>query len=209
MYKCIILLLTVITYSCNVKSNDFEKKYLDVKSNFPYHFVGHFPNSVWSTNAMYSVDTSTSLNNIAFFFEVVAPPKFYLDSVRGVLGKKSIAVYRANDPTLFVVNKFTTKDNYRNYYKYPDNYEFDLPDTIYNKIPVPNFFRSPYSQLNTPSRLDSTFTLYTLECEKGVHWDEYHVQKENYMPEYWKHGYSKGVAISEEKQVVIFWFICW
>ena len=31
----------------------------------------------------------------------------------------------------------------------------------------------------------------------------------NYMPEYWEHGYSKGFAVNDSKDIAVYWIVIW
>ena len=51
--------------------------------------------------------------------------------------------------------------------------------------------------------------VYVQEAEQGSFWKvDADVYRPNTMGE-WKHGYSKGTAISKEENIIVFWFIVW
>ena len=82
-------------------------------------------------------------------------------------------------------------------------------DCIKNKYPIPNFvFETIYYNEYTKCHLMEDFNIYVLEAKKGLFVKEQEIC-ENIMPNEWKHGYSKGAAISEEKKVIIYWVVVW
>jgi hypothetical protein len=128
-------------------------------------------------------------------------------NIKEQLEKEKSVVYDANDASLLVINKFTTKYNVYDQNKFPDNYLYI--DTINEKLPVPNFWFPDPMDASTLSKLDSTFKLYVIEAKQGKHWHEKYYTKTNQMPKLWEHGYSKGVAISSSSRKVIYWFAIW
>ncbi len=80
--------------------------------------------------------------------------------------------------------------------------------TTASSLPVPLFEIDEYKG-KTMSGLTEDFKLYVLDAKPGKYIDEKYLQECECLPEKWKHGYSKGIALSDEKQVVIYWVIIW
>lgn len=77
-----------------------------------------------------------------------------------------------------------------------------------SSLPVPLFEIDQYKG-NTMSGLTEDFKLFVLDAQPGKYIDDKYLQECECIPKQWKHGYSKGVAFSDEKQVVIYWVIVW
>ncbi len=80
--------------------------------------------------------------------------------------------------------------------------------TMANSFPVPLFEIDQYKG-NTFCGLPEDFNLYVLDAKPGKYIDDKDLQECDCLPEKWKHGYSKGVAMGNNKQVVIYWLIVW
>lgn len=79
-----------------------------------------------------------------------------------------------------------------------------------NKYPIPNFVNYEKYNRDKALGLDDTFVIYVLESKNVKSWgNEFDMGPAEQMPDNWKNGYSKGVAISQEKQTVIYWTVIW
>jgi len=130
-------------------------------------------------------------------------------AINDSIGLISKVNYRANDTCLLVVNRFTSKENWhlKSKYKYVKKNKIDRP-CYNNKLPLPNFWDSEYAT-NTETKLPKDFIIYVLNSKSGKYWDEKYLTSGKYMPKLWKSGYSKGVAISKKRNIIIYWFIIW
>ncbi len=77
-------------------------------------------------------------------------------------------------------------------------------------IPVP-LFEAELQDLNLEDLkyLPKSYTLYVLDAKSGKYVHENLLMEEGHMPEKWKHGYSKGVAVNKEKREAIYWIEIW
>lgn len=80
--------------------------------------------------------------------------------------------------------------------------------TTATSLPVPLFEIDEYKG-NTMYGLNDDFKLYLLDAKPGKYLSDEYLQECECLPEKWKHGYSKGVALSDEKRVVIYWIAVW
>jgi len=58
-------------------------------------------------------------------------------------------------------------------------------------------------------KLQDGFTYYVIDAKPGKYLDDKYLKETNYMPKEWKHGYTRGFAISEEQKVIIYWVAIW
>ncbi len=80
--------------------------------------------------------------------------------------------------------------------------------TTASSLPVPLFEIDEYKG-NTISGLTEDFKIYVLDAKPGKYIDDKYLQECDCLPEKWKHGYSKGVALSDMRNVVIYWAVVW
>ena len=81
-------------------------------------------------------------------------------------------------------------------------------NTIHNGIPIPMFEINEF-QGSTFSGLPKDFKIYVLGAKPGKYMDDKYLQDCVCLPEKWKHGYSKGVALSDKRKVIIYWVTVW
>lgn len=91
--------------------------------------------------------------------------------------------------------------------KYPipyfESYDFNLGETKYEKeIDGENY----WDYIHTIPR---DLEVFVLGAEAGDFWKESCNENRPESLREWKHGYSKGIAISEEKDILIYWTILW
>lgn len=213
MQKLILLMLviqSVLAISCETRVgryDSFQRKLDEVKSTFPDSLLSHFPVQMeYPANYTHSEDDEKTNKSLLLEQE-------YDNEELGKLQKhwrqKSRAIYGASDSCLFVVNRFartTSKGDLFNQY----SSSMDRPSICSDGyLPVPNFWQFSNSTLNTPSRLPVGFTIYVVDAEKGDIGDEIKQGWKRYLPDEWKNGYTKGVAVNEKENKVIYWAAMW
>lgn len=214
VYLWIVLLY--LAFSCNVNKEEEEKNdsanfekiyvaYQQYKSFFDSSFIDHFPQKINGKQVTLIVDTN-ALSDHPRLMVYTKIMELSLDT----LLERVVASYQADDSCLLVVNRFTVRENWhlRSKHNYVDK-SLISKECYKDKYPIPNFWDSDYVTLDTETRLPKDFTIYVLEAKSGEFWDENHRTNGRYMPEEWKNGYSKGVAISEKRNTIIYWFIIW
>ena len=220
MRKITILIISLLfLISCKEKETNplmlyLKQRYTEdkkaLKSKYTNHFfkskhTNHFPKDIDSVTYMGTLgDTHPVAEQISFMLQC----KINESNLKHVekLKKKSKVIYEATDTCLFVINRFFTTD-FGKLGKVDDS----LIDQDYyrDKLPVPNLHHFDYSTDSTSSRLPEDFKLYVLDAEKGIFLDMDMLPCGKYMPDYWKHGYSKGFAISEKREIIIYWIVIW
>ena len=85
-----------------------------------------------------------------------------------------------------------------------------INDDCYNNLfPIPNFWQSKFYNNESECNLEKGFKIYVLDSKPGIYVEEKYLSKYAYLPKKWEHGFSKGVAISEEQMAIIYWVIAW
>jgi hypothetical protein len=75
--------------------------------------------------------------------------------------------------------------------------------------PIPNFIDVKNPVLKSDIKLNSSYTIFVIESKPGKYFSEYDLKPSPQMPKNWKNGYSKGIAISEKENTVIYWANVW
>jgi len=191
------------------EANKFYQKY---KNNFDKKYVDHFPAKMGTSTVHTPVFSSMEQkkNNFSLILYQYNVKIDEIQDVNAKFKKTAIAEYKSSDPCLLVINGFETSETYE-YRTVPvvDSTLLNLK-CYSNKYPVPNFINYEDYNKDRPLRLDNTFTIYVLESKKmdSDSWKkEFGMKPNKQMPDNWKNGYSKGVAISQEKKTVIYWMV--
>lgn len=210
-----LLFGVIILSSCKNNSNNksydsiYNIKYKEGLDLFNRDFVDHFPSTLDNEPLFFNYFTDTELDG----YRVILIQKkkkqaiiTFCDSIQGI----ALAKYHANDTCNLVVNQYTNKDNWHQQNKAPKGYKNYLERECYSdKYPIPNFWRNKFATESNTCKLPDDFEVYVLQAEQGVNFDKRYLTRGIYMPERWKHGYSKGVAISTKRNIIIYWFVVW
>lgn len=217
MKLSIFIIFVTILVGCNSNNNksienkissDLNAKYRNAKLFFGKDFVNHFPEKITKDNITFSEGFSPEFGNL----ELILIDKIVNSNLISLINEfkeKSIAIYDASDSCLLIVNRFATRNNYYNI-ELSDEDKLRVNSDCYSKnYPVPNFWHNDFTTEATQCKLPSDFNLYVIESKAGKYFDEKKLTDGRFMPEKWKNGYSKGVAISEERNVIIYWLVIW
>lgn len=218
MNKYLALFLIGIFMGCNsyeqnntveeLVLSELNKKYNNALVFFGKNKVDHFPVKIEDKNSSFTDSFSPELGNLELvllnYFE-----SSYASHIISEFEEKSISIYNATDSCLLVVNRFVSRDDY--YEVKPTKSELKLVDRdCYSDfLPIPNFWHSDYTTEETSCKLPEDFKIYVIEAKSGKHFEEKYLTDGRFMPSKWKNGYSKGVAISKKRKVIIYWLIIW
>lgn len=208
IYARIILCISLL--GCNENTlKILNTKYEEAKMKFPSELITHFPSEIKTVKTSIYTRTYTQYENACFYLtQIIDSAVLY--NLYNETKEKAIIKISASDTCQLVLNRFHTIEDFskrlsisREDYKKIDLSCYD------NKYPIPNFYDNEYSTDTTESRLTSDFEILVLESKSGKFWDDKYLYGGEYMPPKWQHGYSKGIAFSREKSVIIHWFIIW
>jgi hypothetical protein len=196
--------------SCNnkVTYNVIEnKRYTET---FEEHFINQFPRKIECINYNIISNTDRAKNDIGLFLYVYGVSQKTFLEERNKARKCAIAKYDLKDKCLLVVNRFETFDTYENRkdVEVTDSTKVNQ-DCYKNKYPIPNFIDYDNPKKNSDLKLDGNFDIYILDAKAGNYFKEFDLIPNPQMPIHWKNGYSKGIAISESKKIVIYWSVIW
>jgi len=220
MRNLIILPLVVIVLTAGCQNIDIKKqiqeRYKQSVQFFEKDLVSHFPPEL-PDSCGYSTTVPKKDSLKMFGFGVDRLFMFYSFSQYKNISThfKSLPsnIYSANDSSLLLIFSYCDVieidgRTYRNQ-EPPERQALAKHNvTVASSLPVPLFEIDEYKG-NTMSGLPVDFNIYVLGAKPGKYIDDKYLQECDCLPEKWKHGYSKGVAMSDERKVIIYWVIVW
>lgn len=204
--RYITLLMVLLFFSCKGDAQRKSIIYKDLKKELDSNLISHFP-SFLGDNDVYYNDVNLNINNISFQIYSSNISSIKIDSIESKVKQQSKKSYSENDSCLFIVNKFLNEDNYLSDYKITKSDKSIQCNKEY--LPVPNFWNFKIYQGNNKSKFSEDFHIYVLDAKPGIYWTKNALKPSESMPNGWENGYSKGVAISKEKRIIIYWLIIW
>lgn len=78
-----------------------------------------------------------------------------------------------------------------------------------NGIPIPIFILEDFKQVDNPCNLSNDFIIYVIDAQPGIFLDKEIMNECVCMPDTWKHGFSRGVALNDSENIVIYWLEIW
>lgn len=222
MRNIIILPLVVMVLTASCQNVDIRKKmqkdYKQSVQFFEKDLVSHFPTKLCDSSGYHTnVLRKYNLAKLCFATSKTVLWRDYSKNqyfkLKTLYDSLANTTYLSSDTTLLLVFDYCDVmeiegDIYRNQ-ESPEHQALAKHNvSTATSLPVPLFGIDEYKG-NTMSGLTEDFKLYVLDAKPGKYIDDKYLQECDCLPEKWKHGYSKGVALSDEKQVVIYWVIVW
>jgi len=195
-----LLILLIIMGSCISYSDEYSKKI----SVFDDKIKNHFPGkpSKYYTLSIYG-DVEHDVTTILLLNKY--DQKEY-NILRDSLKKLSKISYKPSDSCLLVVNMYTDETNWFKTFK-TKNTAYLNKECLKDKLPIPNFWSLNF-KTNNIAKLPNDYNIYVFDASHDTINKKY-LSYNVYMPDYWKHGYSKGVAMNDKTHEIIYWFVLW
>lgn len=193
----------------NYSRNDNQESYVEYKKEFDSTLVNHFPDKINYVEHTKILNTNREKNDVGLFLIEYQVPKEAIKELEKKFSKKIKYTCTNKDECLLVVNRFETKrtKDSLEIVTVEDSSKVNNP-CYKNLLPVPNFI--DFSVLrNTDFWKDENFIIYVLDAKSGNHFKKFNLESNPQMPDDWKNGYSKGIAIDKQKGTVIYWSIIW
>ncbi len=212
------LTILLLSISCTITTTkkEREKSIREFKERIKKYdpsFVDHFPSNLNTNDNISFIERSAqTFGETSIFLSLYDADSMVVSKLKDKLTRNAIANYHPNDSSLLVLNRFTDTKNLlsiRSARKSPEMIWLIDSVDYKNKYPVPNFFFSRYSTPKTISRLPADFRLYVIDAKPGRFWENKYLSNGKFMPEKWKNGYSKGIAIDQTDRNIIYWFAIW
>lgn len=184
MNKLFYFLLFGLVVSCN--SPNIKKEYYNSLKNFKYEFVNHFPEKLDSEDFFFCA-YNPSISDMQCGFGIQLLVIGGLDLVSMDSSYKIIQT--SNALTLGVDSVSQSAD--KGVFMMPDFY-------------IMNHKIGTYGE-----KLSKDFVSYLVEAKQGVHEDEELLCERKELPKGWHHGMVKGISVSENRNIVLYWVEVW
>lgn len=205
-----LLLISCVNLSKDKKYNNYIEYFESQKESITSHFPLNYKSIL--NDYRYSVDTAAYFNTQTFNIMITGTKKEIEELNRHKF-------YNIDDECIIIVNDFMKIDNipfipsegtatlWEDQDKeYKTTYSTKCIDTY--KV-IPNFW-SYEEDKTTKNGLNKDFKYIILDMDMG---NNVYSRKLNpnisYMPNFAKHGYSKGIAFNEKENIIIYWLIFW
>jgi len=216
----ISLLALFFTPSCNFddSSNRIQTEYSQSLMFFDENLVNAFPGTLpqyaaFSTNVLNPKELINNCFGESILYMWTQLDEKTMDEYLVSFSSRNMNGYNTNDSSLLLI--FSYCDEIESDGKISSGWESVERQKLakYNKSiptasPIPYFDIDEFSGENW-SGLSNDFKLYILGAESGTFINEKYLEECECLPDKWKHGYSKGIAISEERWVAIYWIVVW
>lgn len=189
---------------------EMQKDYDSIIAFFPKDLVDIFPSMVdENVTSLTGFLKSNPGNFEIIFIKKITNGNDNIDILK-FFEDTSLASYKPNDSCLLIVNRFINRDNYYSKKSFESEEQRIVNrNTCEGSLPIPNFWHNPYTTEETSCKLPDDFKIFVLNAKPGKLLDSVYLPQREYMPPEWKNGFSNGVAISSEKQVIIYWLVVW
>lgn len=208
-YATYIFILFLV--GCNGQNADIKSTiyYVNSKAEFNGKLVNHFPRIITVPNTIVN-SKNDEKNNISFMlFEYNVNSKA-IDSLIKFLENKKTIKYNSSDNCLLIVNRFETMETKENREIVEIKDSTKIEQTCYDKLlPIPNFIDYQNPLKDNDLKLEKNFSIYVLEAKTGNYFKEFELLPNPQMPIKWQNGYSKGIAIGNDENTIIYWAIVW
>jgi hypothetical protein len=180
-------------------------EYLKVKSLFDVKLTKHFPKKL---DKDYITFTESFTPDLGCLELILTNKLSEIDKIQ-YYKDNAIVSYNAGDTCLLVVNRFASNENYYKVQLSKNDSQFVNLPCYSDKYPIPNFWHSDYTTNATTCKLPQDFVIYVIDSKQGKYVEDRYLTDGRYMPQNWKNGFSKGVAISEKRATIIYWLVIW
>ncbi len=201
----IILLLSIVAFSCQNSFQKTNNKYKNTLKKFPNELSKYFPKEL-SDSFNFSESYNTKYSPVSFKAKFIYKKSEFENKIKS-LNDFVLKEYKSNDPNLLIINPFY---NLKNDFDIPWLNENNKRQQLFSKdyIPVPNFI-----DINRKTRnkcnLSDDYVIKVFEFEKGNKWKEFHNDSNWNLPIGYEDGASSGIAVNSKKRTIIYWLSIW
>jgi hypothetical protein len=199
-----LVILSTIIFACNYPQKIKDKEqadYQEIKGRINAKLTSHFPIKLSSKKYKIYFSKKIEENNISLFLYEEGLSEKMMSDIKQNAQIQMKALFKTEDSCLLVLNL----KNYSQDSIHAKKYE-TVCDTLF--FPVP-YFKNSNTNTKSLTNLNSNFVIYVLDAKPGINFQEYKLSPLFGMPFKWQNGYSKGIAINELENSVIYWVILW
>ncbi|MGS0747498.1 hypothetical protein [Halpernia sp. GG3] len=207
-----IFIISLFLLNSCTQNNFNDPNYNKDKQNFDTFLISQFPKNIETEEHTLTCKLDVEKSNVGLLLREYKLPDERLSQLNKFLNKNHIAKYNSLDSCLLKVNMYETSKTFDNFEVTPIKDSLLMHKSCYsNKFPIPNFVEYDNSENNLkPSNIwKENFDIYVIDAKSGKHFKKFDLQPNPQMPQNWKNGYSKGVAIDKKRGTVIYWTVIW
>ncbi|RXQ87260.1 hypothetical protein EO244_16600 [Ancylomarina salipaludis] len=201
--------ISLLIFGCNNPKLKYSSCYESLGRHFDYSLYNHFPDTLSNFKFYFKKNSPelTKENRSCGALLVVQITNEDLVKIEENIKDSVIATYKPNERCNLIVNLWESEKASEIFL---DHYSKQCED---NFIPIPNFMnllkgtRLIYS--SEDGFLSNNFDVNILGAEPGMFIDNNYLSNGVGLPENWRNGYSKGIAINKKANVVIYWLEIW
>ncbi|NOX46469.1 MAG: hypothetical protein GXO89_05770 [Chlorobi bacterium] len=195
-----------------LKDDAVQDSYTELLNTLPNELINHLPLKLTDSIVDFRIIFPEGAK---MFFGSYVLLEYKLDSTKFFVFEDSLTsvacnIYNSSDTCLLIINRFGNNS------LSPDakNIKPRSQNCDINKCPVPNFYPIKihhYKSIKNEDdiRLSPDYKLYVLDAKPGIYIDKKFLSGMNGVPDSWKHGYSKGVALNKRTYNIMYWLSIW
>ena len=176
--------------------NEMNNHFNELKSKVDSELIRHFPNLL-DTNNLEVIGTPASSGDL---YKLIVTNRITDTCIINKYNRECLIKYSANDSCLLTYRKITSMKKY---------ISTRLRNCYINKFPIPDFRRSDFGDVSTTSGLSPDFIIFILESQPANNIPDKEIHNRKTLLKKWEDGFSRGVAISKERNIIMYWVIVW
>lgn len=177
------------------------------RKEFKMDLSDHFPEEINDRKAYMLVREPTTFTEIQYGARIqlllTKASKEITDFDNSLFQFKQII--HPNDSCLLIIQRFGLyeKEKYNDY-----------SDSLFKScncfsLPIPDFTNLNKYLHNSSYLLPEDFTIYVIDAKPGSFMDSICLSQGLGLPESWRNGFSKGIAVSKNRNAIIYWLDVW
>ncbi len=201
MNRLILIFVSILlmSWGCDIKNPGYyNSDWARISKDFNDSLLTHFPQNVKGSyyfTTTFPVKCKES-NRCGVILAIPTDSESYKSHIPTSV--TSTIEYKNSDPCIIIINGQKTVDIEQ---RYEDSLRI-----------VPNIKRL-ITECKTCSEIRneqlSEFSYYLVDNQPGIFIEEKYLSEREDLPQIWKNGFSKGIAINQSKTLVIYWLEIW
>lgn len=224
----ISLMIVVFNSGCQnntrktIKTSDFiqagNNEYKRFLSFFKDELIDHFPKELPDSSGFFATglnDTKKVSGFAVYDFMLIKQCKnIEYSNLKNKFRNVSKVIYESNKNDLLLLFSYCDRDTingviYEDLETAQKNLLVKENLTSAKSLPVPLFDIDTYNGKSKCGLADD-FKLYVFDAKSGKYLSEKYLSTDGEcLPKKWKHGFSKGVALSDTKKAIVYWVAVW
>lgn len=201
--------IVLILLGCTEPKKDYSVCYESIGEQFDFLKYNHFPDTLVNLKFRFKLfpPEQTKENRSCGAFLAAQLSNEDLQKLEESIKDSTIAEYKPSDICILEVNLLLGQEAGN---VFLEHYNKQCEDPY---IPIPNFRNllrgTPMIEFHEHGRLSDNFSINVLDAKQGAFIDNDNLTEGIGLPEKWKNGYTKGIAINKKSNIVIYWFEVW